>query len=301
MDKKNDVVKNVSANLVWGNNGTNRIEEQYMSPFIGNIIDEISAITGYELDIVDYEYPVGSFRSDIVCCDRNTNEIIVIENQLGTSDHQHLGKCLTYFSNLQANAVVWICEEFRPEHVKAIENLNEISSDEYNFYALELKFESYANNTPYYYFNKIVIPTLVSKLANNVRFQSRECLDVLMFLEDFIKDLQQDIPTAHFNKGRTYAKIAKKNDLYIGVKISPRTNDFSFEISTKNINDPGALAQLDTKIQNNLNSKYGYQFVYSEGVKNPDYKRWMHTLSNYDYANNVVNLKNICINIYKEI
>lgn len=72
-----------------------------MSPFISSVIDEISEITGYELVVKDMEVFVGDFRADIVCKDVNTEEIVVIENQLESSDHSHLGKSLTYFANLE--------------------------------------------------------------------------------------------------------------------------------------------------------------------------------------------------------
>ena len=156
--QKKKVINSISAKEIWSNTETNRIEEKCMSPFISSVIDEISEITGYELVVKDMEVFVGDFRADIVCKDVNTEEIVVIENQLESSDHSHLGKSLTYFANLEAKAIVWISEKFRPEHIKAIENLNEITSEDYNFYALELKFEHYNGQEPFYYFNDYYVP-----------------------------------------------------------------------------------------------------------------------------------------------
>lgn len=286
---------------MWKSNGTTRIEESCMSPFISANIDEISAITGYELEVKAMEVFVGDFRADIVCRDVNTDEIVVIENQLESSDHSHLGKSLTYFANLEAKAIVWISEKFRPEHIKAIQNLNEITGEGFNFYALELKFEQYNNQESFYYFNEIVVPTLVSKVANSIRSQSEDCLEIIRFLEKFIEDLKSDIPTAHFNKGKTYCKLSIIDRVvYLGFGISPRNKSVTFEVSTSDIDDENELAQLDEKIEKKLNDKYGYNFVYRLGKKNQKYKKWLYTPDKLDIDSEVDRLKEICKNIYNE-
>ena len=297
---KKKVINSISAKEIWSNTETNRIEEKCMSPFISSVIDEISEITGYELVVKDIEVFVGDFRADIVCKDVNTEEIVVIENQLESSDHSHLGKSLTYFANLEAKAIVWISEKFRPEHIKAIENLNEITSEDYNFYALELKFEHYNGQEPFYYFNEVVVPTLVSKVANSIRAQSEDSLDVIRFLERFVIDLKTDIPSAHFNKGKTYSKLSFLNGVYLGFGISPRTDLVTFEISTSVITDENELAQLNKKIEERLNKKYNYNFVHSLGKKNPKYQKWLYTIS-LDRETEIELLKEICMNIYTEM
>ena len=44
---------------------------------------------------------------------------------IGKSNHDHLGKLITYSSALEARVAVWIVSEPRPEHTKAITWLNE--------------------------------------------------------------------------------------------------------------------------------------------------------------------------------
>ena len=54
---------------------------------------------GMELEIKAREKDVGPFRADILCLDSGvpSNEAwVVIENQLGPTDHIHLGQLLTY-------------------------------------------------------------------------------------------------------------------------------------------------------------------------------------------------------------
>ncbi len=49
---------------------------------------------------------------------------IVIENQLERSDHDHLGKLITYLAAFEAKSAVWIVSDPRPEHMGAITWLN---------------------------------------------------------------------------------------------------------------------------------------------------------------------------------
>jgi hypothetical protein len=46
------------------------------------------------------------------------------EAQFSRSNHDHLGKLLTYIAAYEANAAIWIVGEPRPEHVQAITMLN---------------------------------------------------------------------------------------------------------------------------------------------------------------------------------
>ncbi len=80
---------------------------------------------GLDLVVEGTEVAVGRFSADIVARDTAGNSRVVIENQYGRSDHDHLGKAMTYAAVLGANTVVWVAPGFTDEHRKAIEWLNE--------------------------------------------------------------------------------------------------------------------------------------------------------------------------------
>ncbi|MFD7026460.1 hypothetical protein ACFWAR_00250 [Streptomyces sp. NPDC059917] len=48
---------------------------------------------------------------------------VVIENQLNPSDHEHLGKLLTYAIEVEAYAAIWIAPSFTDEHLDALDEL----------------------------------------------------------------------------------------------------------------------------------------------------------------------------------
>ena len=86
------------------------------------------------------EVPVGRFRADVVCVDtsESDNSLVLIENQLAPTDHNHVGQVLTYAAGLDAVTIIWIASEFREEHTAVIEWLNRITNERYRFFGLEI-------------------------------------------------------------------------------------------------------------------------------------------------------------------
>ncbi len=90
-------------------------------------LDVLSDCLGFTLGNAERERNVGVFNVDLVAEDEAGNPVI-IENQLEKSDHDHLGKIITYLTAIEAKTAVWIVAEPRPEHVSAISWLNDSSS-----------------------------------------------------------------------------------------------------------------------------------------------------------------------------
>ncbi|MDL1957733.1 MAG: DUF4268 domain-containing protein [Candidatus Desulfofervidus auxilii] len=114
------------------------------------------------LDIIDsnIEEGVGNFSCDIIARDSDSNKIIIIENQFGTTDHDHLGKILTYAAGKQAGVIIWIAENFREEHKKALEWLNENVDPEGgpSFFGIEIKLIKIEDSPPAPDFRIVVKP-----------------------------------------------------------------------------------------------------------------------------------------------
>lgn len=87
-------------------------------------IEVLNDVIDINLTSAESEKAVGSFNVDIFAEDDSGNSV-VIENQLRKSDHDHLGKVITYMSNLDASIAIWIVSEPRPEHITAVNWLNE--------------------------------------------------------------------------------------------------------------------------------------------------------------------------------
>ena len=100
--------------------------------------DILNEQVGLTISPLEKEKSVGSFNVDILAEDA-TGRAVIIENQLTRTDHDHLGKLLTYMSNLDAKVAIWIATDLRPEHVAAINFLNENVPQDTQFYLLRLQ------------------------------------------------------------------------------------------------------------------------------------------------------------------
>ncbi len=113
---------------------------------------------GFELQGV--EMSVGPFQADILCRDTGSaeGELVLIENQYGRTDHDHLGKLITYSAGLEARSVILICERLRPEHRAALDWLNDITADDHRFFGVTIELWRIGNSPVAPKFNVIVAP-----------------------------------------------------------------------------------------------------------------------------------------------
>lgn len=123
-------ITNVNANFAW-------LNEVAFSAWLASNLGRLTDVLGVgDLELVGTELPVGDFRCDIVAREVNSNRFMVIENQFTKTDHDHLGKLLTYATQHNAELVVWISPDIRDEHRAAIDWLNKTTRDEIGFFAI---------------------------------------------------------------------------------------------------------------------------------------------------------------------
>ena len=118
------------------------------------LLDDVLGLT---LTDITKEAYVGSYRCDIFAKDESSGIKVIIENQLEASNHDHLGKIITYASGLDAEVIVWIVKQAKEEHRSAIEWLNNNTNSNVNFFLIELHAYTIENSIPapfFYFFEK---------------------------------------------------------------------------------------------------------------------------------------------------
>lgn len=139
-------------------------------------IDALNDVLDITLSNAEREQAAGVFSVDLVAEDEFGAKVI-IENQLEKSDHDHLGKVITYLVAMEARAAIWIVADPRPEHVSAITWLNE-SSSAASFYLLKLEAIKIGDSTPAPLLTLIVGPTAVTKAVGRSKQEFAERYEV---------------------------------------------------------------------------------------------------------------------------
>jgi hypothetical protein len=118
----------------------------------------LSEEIGVEIKLVQVEASVGRFNVDILAEEDATGKKIIIENQLEMTDHDHLGKIITYASGHDASIIIWIFRDIRDEHRQAIEWLNEQTVENIDFFAIKLELWQIDESRPAPKFEVIASP-----------------------------------------------------------------------------------------------------------------------------------------------
>lgn len=109
------------------------------TPWVAENVDLLGDAVGLDITVDETESSVGDFNVDIYASETGTDRKIIIENQLEDTDHDHLGKLITYASGKGADVVIWVVKHAREEHKAAVEWLNNHTDDKIGFFLCEIK------------------------------------------------------------------------------------------------------------------------------------------------------------------
>ena len=113
-------------------------EAHDFTPWLAENLSELGEALGLDLDDVQYEEEasVGSYSVDILVRGVEGDRPVIIENQLEKTNHDHLGKLLTYAAGYNAGVIVWIAGEFTDEHRAAVDWLNQETREGVDFFGV---------------------------------------------------------------------------------------------------------------------------------------------------------------------
>ena len=118
----------------------------------------LSSSIGIDIVLEERESAVGDFSADLYASEEGTGRKIIIENQLEDTNHDHLGKIITYASGKNAEVVIWIVKHARDEHRQAIEWLNQHTDEKIGFFLLEIELWRIDESSPAPKFNVVERP-----------------------------------------------------------------------------------------------------------------------------------------------
>jgi hypothetical protein len=158
-------IERVPLREVW------RHEAYDLTTWLEQNIDVLNDALDLNLSNVEREQAAGAFSVDLVAED-DSGGVVVIENQLERSNHDHLGKLITYTAFMEARSAIWIVSDPRPEHVRALSWLNEGAGAD--FYLAKIEGIRIGDSLPAPLLTRIVGPSDESREVGEVKKERAE-------------------------------------------------------------------------------------------------------------------------------
>lgn len=145
----------------------------------------LSEALGIDVALEERESSVGDFSVDLFAEEEGTGRRIIIENQLEDTNHDHLGKIITYASGKGAEIIVWIVKRARDEHRQAIEWLNQHTDEKIGFFLLEIELWKINDSLPAPKFNVVERPNDWAKVMKSEEHMNETKMLQLSFWQSF--------------------------------------------------------------------------------------------------------------------
>lgn len=199
-------------------------------------IELLNDTIGLTLTDINKEVFVGAYRCDLVAKDETTGIRVIIENQLELTNHDHLGKIITYASGLDADVVVWIVKEAREEHRGAIEWLNNKTTKDISFFLLEIHAYRIGNSLAAPKFEVIEKPNDFTKNTKNMNIGgelNKSQSERLNFWTEFNNEILNCGKPFNVRKATTdhwYDVALGTSEAHISITLVNKNNNIGIEI-----------------------------------------------------------------------
>lgn len=194
-------------------------------------LQELSDAIGIDIVAPERESSVGDFSVDIFAREDGTNRKIIIENQLSNTDHDHLGKIITYASVKSVEVIVWVVKRARDEHRQAIEWLNQHTDENIGFFLVEVELWKIGDSLPAVKFNVVEKPNDWAKTMKIVEGLSEIKKLQMDFWQKFIEyAFEKPDFAAEFNKRKPlpqqwYNLSVGKSDCHVSMTLNTQNKD----------------------------------------------------------------------------
>ncbi|MDE2803294.1 MAG: DUF4268 domain-containing protein [Chloroflexota bacterium] len=155
------------------------------TPWLAENLDALGGVLGLDLELVETEAQVGPFKVDILAKEGGTDRNVVIENQFGKTNHDHLGKVLTYAAGYNADVMVWVVEQFTDEHRLTLDWLNQRTDEDTQFYGVVIRTVKIGESDPAYVFELAAQPNRARKNVQSASSRVRPVKDGEKYQEFF--------------------------------------------------------------------------------------------------------------------
>ncbi len=167
-------------------------EAKDFTPWLQNNIDVLSESLGFDIQLIEREVSVGRFFVDLLGEEVGSGRPVVIENQLDSSDHGHLGQLLTYSAGKNGGVIIWVAKRIKPEHRQALDWLNEATQGNIDFYGVEIQLLKIGDSDIAPDFNVVVSPRPVPPEIGATENRSEKGRRYHEFFSDLLQRIKAD-------------------------------------------------------------------------------------------------------------
>ena len=280
-------LKDIDPREAWPN------EARDFTPWLADNLERLAQVIGIRMELEGSEVKVEQFSADILARDPTDNSLILIENQLESTDHSHLGQILTYLAGLNAQTIIWVAKDFREAHLSAIRWLNQHTADPFAFFAVRVRVVRIGDDN-----SSLVAPLFEvlerpSEWDRQLRIDQEESgwSEERKFRYDFWKFYDQTYPEdrivrpLHSNSDAQYSVSDVQISLYlalreVGIYIRPRPGDKRESTAQRILSISAALKGDDVGDAVSGNRHHGTVRKLSVDSHNrdnwPQIVEWMH-------------------------
>lgn len=264
-------------------------------------IDILNDVLGLSLIDISKEVYVGSYRCDLVARDESSAVKVIIENQLEQSNHDHLGKIITYASGLDAQVIVWIVKQAKGEHKSAIEWLNNNTNGDVNFFLIELHAYTIGNSIPAPYFKVVEEPndfkknTKVNGSNADLNRSQSERLEFWNRFNEILIDRGKPFNIRKATTGHWYDIALGTSEAHISINL---VNKESLVVIDLYINDNKEIFDRLYELKEQIESELGFKMTWDR-LDNSKASRIKYGIKglNFDDHSNYDDLMNKIIDI----
>lgn len=245
-------------------------EARDFTPWLANeirreAVSNLEETLGLDLEVIEVERRVGRYNLDILAEVVSDNRKVVIENQLTSSDHDHLGKSIAYASGVEADIIVWIAPQFHDEHRDAVHWLNQNSREGIDFFSIRLEVWKIGDSEPAVRLNAVQEP---SEWQQKVQRPRGELTETERLHEQFWTEFRDSIeardtplrsrkpPTGYY-----YTNPIGKSGFELWFTMNSQENVLTAGIIIQD--DPDAYWELNDQ-RGEIEEDLGHELIWSE-------------------------------------